>query len=90
MTTKLTLSIDEKVVERAKQVSRKKGKSLSKIVEEYLSAFSQQEDQKVSIVDRISAHMKGKIKTDLPDDYKEFIRQGRYEDEMKRQRESNQ
>ena len=35
MATKLTLSLDQKVIERAKQYSEKKGISLSKLVEDY-------------------------------------------------------
>ncbi|MCI0751518.1 MAG: DUF6364 family protein [Flammeovirgaceae bacterium] len=40
MTTKLTLSINSKVIESAKRYSRKRGVSLSRIVEEYLVKVS--------------------------------------------------
>lgn len=40
MNIKLTLSLDSKVIESAKRQSRKKGVSLSKLVEEYLREFS--------------------------------------------------
>lgn len=36
MSTKLTLSLDSKVIESAKRFSKEKGTSLSKLVEEYL------------------------------------------------------
>ena len=36
MTTKLTLSIDSKVIEQAKRYSRQKGISLSKMIENHL------------------------------------------------------
>ncbi|MBX9734340.1 MAG: hypothetical protein K2X37_09785 [Chitinophagaceae bacterium] len=36
MSTKLTLSIDEKVVAEAKEYARESGKSLSKLIEGYL------------------------------------------------------
>jgi len=36
MNTKLTLSIDTKVIASAKKYSKKRGSSLSKIIEEYL------------------------------------------------------
>ena len=36
MATKLTLSIDSKVIESAKKYSKKKGTSLSKLIEDYL------------------------------------------------------
>lgn len=40
MKTKLTLNISDKVIKKAKQVSAKKRVSLSSVVEEYLSRFS--------------------------------------------------
>lgn len=59
MTTKLTLSINEETVKRAKLVSRKRGKSISKMVEEFLNSISEKEKQ--SAVDKISGILKGKI-----------------------------
>ncbi len=40
MTTKLTLSVDSSVIEAAKRASKRKGMSLSKIIEIYLREFS--------------------------------------------------
>ena len=40
MTTKLTLTIEDKVIESAKKYAKKKGKSLSHLVENYLKAMS--------------------------------------------------
>lgn len=40
MATKLTLSLDSKIIEAAKKYSEKKGISLSKIVEEYLARIT--------------------------------------------------
>jgi len=40
MKTKLTLTIDKKVIDRAKRYSQKKGRSLSDIVETYLAEIS--------------------------------------------------
>ena len=61
MTTKLTLSINEETVRRAKLISRKKGKSISKMVEEYLDSLSDKEEQKESVMDKIDKILKGKI-----------------------------
>ncbi|HXL55223.1 MAG TPA: DUF6364 family protein [Chitinophagaceae bacterium] len=61
MTTKLTLSINEKTIEKAKRISRKRGKSISKMVEEYLDSISEGEEKKESAVDKIRKIMKGKI-----------------------------
>ncbi len=41
MATKLTLSLDSKVIERAKRYSQKKGTSLSKLVEDYFNKLTQ-------------------------------------------------
>jgi hypothetical protein len=61
MTTKLTLSINETTVRKAKRLSRKRGKSISKIVEEYLDSLSEQDEQKESVIDKIDKILKGKI-----------------------------
>jgi len=39
MATKLTLSIEEQVIESAKEYAKKQGRSLSSIVEEYLKSI---------------------------------------------------
>ena len=40
MTTKLTLTIEEQVIDSAKKYAQKKGKSLSHIVENYLKSIA--------------------------------------------------
>lgn len=61
MTTKLTLSINKDVVEKAKKVSRHKGKSLSKLIEEYLNKVTEKEQGKNLPVNELSGILKGKI-----------------------------
>lgn len=83
MNVKLTLSINEKTIEQAKRISRQKGKSISKMVEEYLDSINEREAKKESGVDRILKIMKrSKDKIKIPDNvsYKEMIRKWRYED----------
>ena len=41
MQTKLTLRIDEQIIKKAKIISMKKGKSLSKIVSDYLQSLDE-------------------------------------------------
>ena len=43
MTTKLTLTVEQAVIERAKTYARKTGRSLSAIIESYLESLIQQE-----------------------------------------------
>lgn len=45
MSTKLTLSIDSKVIDDAKRYSKRKGISLSKLVEDHLRQFSRRPKQ---------------------------------------------
>lgn len=86
MTTKLTLSINKKKVQRAKLISRKRGKSISKMVEEFLDSINEKEEQKESAIDQINKIMskyEGKIKLPSNVNYKEMIMQWRYEDYVK-------
>ena len=61
MTTKLTLSIDEKVIENAKKISRQRGKSISKLVEEYLDSLSKKNKSKTTTVEKLSGILKNKV-----------------------------
>ena len=61
MTTKLTLSINQEIVERAKRISRKRGKSISKMFEEYLSSLPEKDVAEETAVDKIKKIIKGKI-----------------------------
>lgn len=61
MATKLTLSIDEKVIERAKKISHQKGKSISKLVEEYLDSLSRKNESKSSTVQKLSGILRNKV-----------------------------
>jgi hypothetical protein len=57
MRTKLTLSIDEQVVESAKKYASGKGKSLSGIVENYLKLISNTKSSVPEIAPRIKKLM---------------------------------
>ena len=63
MTSKLTLSIEKKTIERAKMLSEKRGKSISKIVEEYLNSITG--INKASAVDKLSGALNGKVPADV-------------------------
>ncbi len=66
MTTKLTLTIEEKVIDSAKKYAQKKGKSLSHIVENYLKSVSAKENKEGAISPKVLKLM-GVIK--LPEDF---------------------
>jgi hypothetical protein len=62
MTTKLTLSIDENTIKRAKRISSQQGKSISRMVEEYLNSLV---EKKPSAVKLISGMLKDKAPAKL-------------------------
>lgn len=66
MTTKLTLTIDDKIISSAKKYAQKKGKSLSHLVENYLKSISVKELNNTGMSPKVSKLM-GIIK--LPDDF---------------------
>ena len=53
MPTKLTLSIDETVVEKAKAYAREKQKSLSKVIEQYLEFVTENEPPPTQLTDTV-------------------------------------
>ncbi len=66
MTTKLTLTIEHDVIDSAKKYARKKGKSLSDIVEHYLRSVSADENEEPEFSPRVS-RLLGSVK--LPEDF---------------------
>lgn len=66
MSTKLTLTIEEKVITSAKRYAQKKGKSLSHIVENYLMSITSRENTNEAISPKVLKIM-GVIK--LPEDF---------------------
>ena len=54
MSSKLTLSINESVVRRAKQYARAHGKSLSKVIEQYLSYVTQDELPPTDVTEEVA------------------------------------
>lgn len=54
MSSKLTLSINESVVRRAKQYARAHGKSLSKVIEQYLSYVTQDEFPATDVTEEVA------------------------------------
>ena len=53
MPTKLTLSIDETVVEKAKLYARAKSKSLSKVIEQYLKFITESETPPTQVTETV-------------------------------------
>ena len=66
MTTKLTITMNDKVIEGAKTYAQKKGKSLSHLVENYLKSIAANDVPVASLSQKVTKLM-GVIQ--LPDGY---------------------
>lgn len=75
MQTKLTLRLEEEVINKAKRVARKRGKSLSKMVSEYFSYLASEESSGNTDLPPIVRSMYGKLSDSPVDetDYKKFL-----------------
>ena len=81
MLTKLTLTIDQSIISKAKEFAQEKNKSVSRIVEEYLRNISTGEVQGVFINNLdspITDSLVGMFK-DTGDDYRDMIEKARME-----------
>ena len=72
MTTKLTLTMEDTVIDSAKKYARGKGKSLSDIVENYLKSITTQEDSNERLSPKVTELM-GSVKLPKDFDYKKDL-----------------
>jgi len=75
MSTKLTLTIEDTVIDSAKKYARQKGKSLSDIAENYLKSISASEESVQTLSPRV-AKLMGSVKLPEDFDYKKRAGQG--------------
>ena len=73
MNTKLTLTIDQSIIERAKKYARKKERSLSDLIENYLKSLTNSEEKTVENISPQLKSMKGAFKIPKDFDYKKEI-----------------
>ena len=74
MNTKLTLTIEKEVIEMAKKYAKKKGQSLSDLVENYFKLLTQ--EKRIIKADELSPRVKrlrGIIKVEEDLDYKKIL-----------------
>jgi hypothetical protein len=69
MNTKLTLTIEQSTIEKAKRFAKETGRSLSDIIEKYLEKITATETQ-ITSSSKIS-RLKGSVK--LPEDFNEDV-----------------
>lgn len=89
MTTKLTLSMSDQAIKHAKNIARKRGKSLSKMVEEYFISIPEKKQDQVSAMERIEKRLTPFLdRIDLPEDvdYKKMVSDWRFNDYIEKKR----
>lgn len=70
MNTKLTLTIEQSLIEKAKKYSSAKGRSLSDIVENYLKVLTKEEANPETELPPVVKSLKGTFKAPENFDYK--------------------
>ncbi len=73
MNTKLTLTIEQSLIEKSKQYAKGKGRSLSDIIENYLKVIIKEDSVKVIDSTPITSSLKGSFKAPKDFDYKEQL-----------------
>lgn len=73
MNTKLTLTIEEKIIQRAKKYAKEKNRSLSGIVENYLKILTQEEDNEHKKITPLVKSLQGSFTAPENFDYKKEL-----------------
>ena len=73
MNTKLTLTIEQTIIEKAKKYADGKGRSLSNIVENYLKAITKEDNIESSGLTPVVKSLKGTFKAPKNIDYKKEL-----------------
>lgn len=74
MNTKLTLTIEQEIIERAKNYAKEKNRSLSDIIENYLKMLTKEErKQKSTKLSPVVESLKGYFKMPKNMDYKKEL-----------------
>jgi len=74
MSTKLTLTVDQRVIAAAKDYAVEKNRSLSSIVEEYLKSLTRTADKNRAELSKEVLKLKGSVKSlDKDVDYKKVL-----------------
>ncbi len=78
METKLTLKLDEAIIDQAKKYAFKRKKSLSRLVEDYFKELGSDEFKQTGTINPIVKELSGIISTNdvtsLEDDYESYLK----------------
>lgn len=85
MQTKLTLTVDDEVIESAKEYAKRNKRSLSNIVEEYLKSLSESKSSNRNLkLSNLVRELKGSVKDPDPTkSYKELLTDALIEKHLK-------
>jgi hypothetical protein len=73
MTTKLTLTLEQHIIEKAKKYAKNKGRSLSDIVENYLKVVVTEKTDLETEIAPLTKSLKGSFKKPSGFDYKKQL-----------------
>jgi hypothetical protein len=75
MTTKLTLTLDDKVIRRAKRYARAKGRSVSDLVESYFKSLTELNSEPSEELTPSVKSLMGSFRAPANFDYKKILRE---------------
>jgi len=75
MNTKLTLTIEQSIIKKAKRYAKGKGRSLSDIIENYLKAITNESEPEIELTPIVKS-LKGSFKAPGDFDYKKELTKG--------------
>jgi len=76
MNTKLTLTMEQTIIERAKKYAKGKGRSLSDIIENYLKVITTGESETDIEITPLVKSLRGSFKAPKDFDYKKALSKG--------------
>jgi len=76
MNTKLTLTIEQAIIKKAKKYARQKGRSLSDIIENYLKIITKDKAKSDIEITPLTKSLKGSFKAPDNFDYKKQLSKG--------------
>lgn len=76
MNTKLTLTIEQAIIKRAKKYAKQKGRSLSDIIENYLKVITKEESDTDIEITPLTKALRGSFKAPKELDYKKELTKG--------------
>jgi len=76
MNTKLTLTIEQSLIDKAKKYAKGKGRSLSDLIENYLKVMIKDDSTKVIDSTPITSSLRGSFKAPKDFDYKKELSKG--------------